>query len=134
MEILPFTSFGSLKFGDPRQVARQKLASPFSTFRKAGSQIDTDAFDDIGLHLYYDTNDCLEFVEAFDPADVDFRGIRFLGRELDAITSDMKALGFSATAADVGIDFNEAGIVVTAPSGIVEGVGAHRKGYYETPH
>src|SRR5262245_58298124 len=69
MEIIPFQSIGTLSFGDSRKVARAKLASTFSTFQKGDGPTETDAFDDLGLHLYYDEEGRLEFVEAFDPAE-----------------------------------------------------------------
>jgi hypothetical protein len=131
MDIIPFKSIGVLTFGDSRPVSRQKLTSKFSTFQKADGENETDSFDDLGLHLYYSDEGQLEFVEAFDPAEVVFRGIRFLGRDLNSIMSDMGSLGFSPTKADVGVNFETAGIALTAPSGVVEGVAAHRKGYYD---
>lgn len=130
MEIVPFRSIGPLSFGDPRDVARTKFASMFSTFEKVAGATETDSFDDLGLHLYYDDEGRLEFVEAFDPAEVVFRGISFLGRELTAVTRAMQALGFAATPTDVGVRFDQAGIALTASAGDVEGVAAHRRGYY----
>jgi hypothetical protein len=132
MEVIPFISIGLLTFGDSRQVAREKLASMFSTFAKVAGANETDAFDELGLHLYYDRAGQLEFVEAFAPANVVFRGVSFLGRDLESVTSDMKALGFDPTGTDVGIDFPDAGVALTAPSGIIEGAAAHRKGYYDS--
>jgi hypothetical protein len=131
VEIIPFRSIGKLSFGDARQITREKLASSFSTFKKVVGENETDSFDDLGLHLYYSDAGHLEFVETFDPAEVTFRGIRFLGRDLDTIISDMESLGFRPTESDVGVKFEGAGIALTAPSGIVEGVAAHRKGYYD---
>ena len=131
MEINPFQSIGVLSFGDSRQVARNKLTSAFSTFVKDVGATETDSFDNLGLHLYYDEAGLLEFVEAFDPADVTFRGISFLGRDVTSVIDDMAAIGFRSTDADVGVDFAVAGIALTAPSGSVEGVAAHRKGYYD---
>ena len=132
MEVIPFISIGLLTFGDSRQVAREKLASRFSTFAKVAGTNESDAFDHLGLHLYYDKTGRLEFVEAFAPANVVFRGVTFLGRDLESVTSDMKALGFNPTETDVGVDFQDAGIALTAPSGVVEGAAAHRKGYYDS--
>jgi hypothetical protein len=134
VEIIPFASIGLLAFGDSREVARGKLGSTFSTFRKVSGANETDSFDDLGLHLYYDDAGHLEFVEAFGAAEVTFRGICFLGRNLESVIADMKSLGFSPTEADVGVDFVEAGIALTAQSGGVEGVAAHRKGYYDDLH
>jgi hypothetical protein len=120
-----------LSFGDSRQTAREKLASSFSTFQKVSGANETDSFDDLGLHLDYDNEGHLEFVEAFEPAVVLFRGISFLGRNVRPVTEDMKELGFAPTESDVGVKFQEAGIALTAPSEVVEGIAAHRKGYYD---
>ena len=131
MEITPFCSVGVLAFGDVRKDARAKLNAEYSTFIKDVGENETDSFDDNGLHLYYDDEGRLEFVEAFHPADISFQGVRFLGRDVSAVTRDMNAIGFREVGADVGIDFPDAGIALTAPSGVVEGVAAHRKGYYD---
>lgn len=120
-----------LAFGDVRKDAWAKLIGKFSTFLKDAGENETDSFDEIGLHLYYDDDGRLEFVEAFRPADISFQGVRFLGRDVDAVTRDMNALGFASVDADIGVDFPDAGIALTAPSCDVEGVAAHRKGYYD---
>jgi hypothetical protein len=130
MEISPFTSIGQLAFGDFRKDVRGKLNEKFSTFLKGTGENETDSFDEIGLHLYYDDEGKLEFVEAFPPAKISFQGVCFLGRDIEAVIPDMKALGFSSAEADVGVDFPDAGIALTSPSGLVEGVAVHRKGYY----
>ena len=85
MEIVPFTSVRALTFGESRKTSRARLGSSFSTFEKVVGGDETDAFDDLGLHLYYSEADRLEFVEAFDPADITFRGVGFLGRGLDSV-------------------------------------------------
>lgn len=132
MDIVPFTSVGILKFGDSRQEAREKLDSNFTTFRKHSSEIETDAFENLHIHLYYDQERRLEFVEAFAPAEVTLHGITFLGRNLGDVILDMKSLGFIPTESDdTSAEFEGAGIALTAPSGVVETVAAHRKGYYE---
>lgn len=131
LEIIPFKSIGGLSFGDSRQVAREKLASAFRTFAKSARADETDSFDQLGLHLYYDNDGHLEFVEAFEPAEVNFRGVRFLGRERAIITEETKAIGVRPTEDDYGVTFRTVGIALTAPSAVVEGVAAHRKGYYD---
>lgn len=108
-----------------------KLNAEYSTFAKDVGENETDSFDDLGLHLYYDDEGRLEFVEAFRPADITFRGIRFLGRSLSTVIRDMNAIGFDEVGADVGVDFPDAGIALTAPSDLIEGIAAHRKGYYD---
>ncbi len=131
MEVIPFRSVGVLSFGDEREIARQKLGSIFHTFRKGVSGPEADSFDTLGLHLYYDDSGRLEFIEAFAPADVTFRDIRFLGRDVETVIAEMKAIGFESTDSDVGVDFPDAGLALTAPEGVVEGIAAHREGYYD---
>lgn len=132
MEIVPFTTMGVLAFGDSRAVAREKLGSDFSTFEKVVGAGETDSFDDLGMHLYYSDTGQLEFVEAFDPAEVVFRGVGFLGSDLNSVIPSMGLLGFTPTEDDIGVKFESAGIALTAPAGVVEGVAAYRKGYYDS--
>ena len=120
-----------LAFGDVRKDARDKLNAKFSTFEKVAGENETDAFDDIGLHLYYDDDGQLEFVEGFEPVDITFRGIRFLNRDVTSVVQDMNAIGFNQTRSNDAVKFPDVGIALYAPSGIVEGVAAHRKGYYD---
>jgi hypothetical protein len=131
MEIVPFRSVGLLAFGDSRQIVREKVSSSFSTFEKVAGENETDSFDAIGVHVYYDDGGRTEFIEMFDPAEVSFRGISFLGRDLALVVSDMETLGFPSEPSDVGVKFEGVGIALTAPFGVVEGVAAYRKGYYD---
>ena len=131
MEIVPFISVGDLIFGDQREVARKKLAGTFRTFEKDVGENPTDAFDELGLHLYYDDKGLLEFIETFLPARVSFLGIDFLGRNINDVVSEMQAAGFVATDGDVGVDFSEAGIALTVQDGTIDGIAIHRKGYYD---
>lgn len=131
MDIIPFTSVGELNFGDNREVARNKLAAGFTTFEKGVGENPTDAFDDLGLHLYYDDDGLLEFVESFLPARVSFRSIEFLGRNIEDVLNDMRMAGFLAEDADVGVDFTDVGILLTVQDGLVDGTAIHRKGYYD---
>lgn len=131
MEIIAFQSIGSLAFGDSRQVTKEKLGSSFSTFEKVSGANATDSYDGLGLHLYYDNENRLEFVECFAPAEVVFQGIKFLGRDLQEVAGDMKSLGYFPTETDVGVKFHKAGIAITATMGLVEGIAAFRKGYYD---
>ncbi|MFO0822398.1 MAG: hypothetical protein U0792_04655 [Gemmataceae bacterium] len=105
MKITPFQSVGPLRFGDTRESARAKISAPYSVFRKDVGEEETDSFDSLGLHLYYDREGHLEYVEAFEPLDVTFRGITFLGRDLESVIGEMTALGFVATESAVGVKF-----------------------------
>jgi predicted component of type VI protein secretion system len=82
MEIRPFEAVGSLLFGDVRSAVREKLGMEYSSFSKTTGDEPTDAYDSLGLHLYYDEDGRLEFVEAFIPAVITMDGITFLGRQV----------------------------------------------------
>jgi hypothetical protein len=132
MEIHPYESVGPLRFGFSRDTVRGVLKSTLRRFRKYESRPKIDVSNELGLHLYYDDLDCLEFIEAFDPANIAFRGVTFLGRGLCAVIEDMRLLGFSPTKSDgYGVTFDSAGIALFAPTGKVEGVAAYRRGYYD---
>jgi|SRR5579864_1340719 len=131
MEISSFESVGSLRFGDLRQDIRKRLVGNYVTFKKDVGENDTDAYNELGLHLYYNKQDRLEFVEIFEPAQPQFRGILFIGRDVSDVSNDLKKLGFSTESDEVGLNCPEAGIGLTASDGIIEGVAVFRKGYYD---
>jgi hypothetical protein len=132
MEIHPFESIGPLNFNMSRTTARDTLQVPLQRFRKYENCPDIEVSEELGLHLYYDARDCLEFVEAFEPAKVSFCGLIFLGRDVQDVVAEMEERGLRPTETDdYGVTFGDAGIALTSPSGIVEGVAAFREGYYD---
>lgn len=129
MDVIPFRSIGLICFGDSRSVVRQKLGGEFEVFLKTEG-VEGDAFDHLGLHVYYDNLGNTEFVEGFEDADIRFRGVEFLGRDLEEVVKEMSP--HSSVELDrCGVIFYEVGIAIYAPRGIVEGVAAHRQGYYD---
>jgi hypothetical protein len=131
MEIRPFEALGTLSFGDSRSTVREKLGKEYSSFSKKTGDVPTDAYDSLGLHLYYDQDERLEFVEAFEPAVITMNGITFLGRQVADVVHELGVKGFESVNADVGFDVPAAGIAITSLSGIIEGVAVHRKGYFD---
>ena len=131
MEVVPFESVGELRFGDTQAAVRQRLSSAFTTFRKGKSRSETDAFHDLGLHVYYDDSGVVEFIEAFDPADITIQGVHFLGRDVNDVVSDMKRRGYESQEGDGDPDFTSAGIALTVSEEMVEGVAVYKTGYYD---
>jgi hypothetical protein len=131
MEIVPYTSVGGLCFGTTRNRIRERLGGGSQAFRKVDCANETDAYDALGLHLYFDDEERLEFVEAFDPASPSFRGTRLLGRDRDEVAAELTAMGYDLTQDSYGLRCDGAGFALTAPDGMVEGVGIFRKGYYD---
>lgn len=133
MEFVPYVSLGNIRLGMSRIAARQQLGPDFQSFQKTpDTTILTDAYNQLGLHLYYDADDEVEYIEAFEGANLRFQGIELLGRELTDLISEFSAIGFRLLQDDYGGMCEEAGICFTAPDGLVEGIGVFRKGYYES--
>lgn len=130
MIITSFVGVGIIRFGESRSVVRRLLGAPVVTFRKDVGENETDAFNSLGLHVYYDGRDGVEYVEMFDPAMPVLNGVTFLGRVMSVVDSDLRRMGAKGRAVDVGMIYDDLGLAFTAPTGIVEGVGAFRIGYY----
>lgn len=141
LEIVPYRSIGNIEFGQPRAAVRKVLGKNFTSFRKDVGERLTDSYDGRGLHLYFDADDCLEFVEAFSPAKIQIRGIPLLGRTVEEVFSDLKkkrlvkgALERERLASgkpDPCMMLDEIGVAFTIEESVIEGVGVYKQGYYD---
>jgi hypothetical protein len=130
MDIVPFVSIGDLCFGESRMDIRGRLGHKHQSFKKDVGENETDAYDGLGLHLYYDRNDRLEFVEAFRPANPTFQGVPFLDHSLDEVADHLGESGYPCERDQLGLNCASAGIGLTAANGVVVGVAVFRSGYY----
>ena len=130
-EIKPFAQVGPIEFGQLRNEVRSKLDSDYQVFKKTPGENDTDAYDSLGIHVYFDDDDQVEFVEAFSPAELEYEGIALIGRNVDEVVADLRARGYEAEKDDVGYNYDELGFGLTVNGDVIEGVGVFRKGYYE---
>lgn len=132
LEIQPYISVGDLHFGDSRQHARQLLGSKYQSFEKVPGSNETDAYDDLGLHLYFDSQDCLEYVETFFPASPSLQGAQLLGKSIRQVADELARLGHGCVSIDsCNMQCDSAGISLHFPDGPVLAVGVFRRGYYE---
>lgn len=68
-EILPHLGVGSVAFGMTSHDIRATLGVAYESFFKSPSQAHpVDAFDSIGIHVYYTADGRCEAVELFSPA------------------------------------------------------------------
>ena len=130
-EIEPYQSVGPLTFGQTRNAVREQLGPDYDSFAKDVGENETDAYDNLGVHLYYDDDDRLEFVEAFEPASLTLRGVALHRREYRQVDSELSRLGYDANPTDVGYRYDDIGIALTLDGSTVEGVAVFRRGYYE---
>ena len=132
-EIVPYKAVGPLYFGLTRDQGRSLLGEKFSSFRKGPySATDTDAYDECGLHLYYDEKDRLEAIEAFEPCPVYYRDISLLNISVREVLDRLASLGVSARYDD-GHLLDAGGFALYAPDDVVRAVTVYRKGYYDEP-
>jgi hypothetical protein len=129
MDIEPYVGLGEAHFGKTREGIRDLLGEEFESFQKSSdSPILTDSYDSLGLHLYFDDSDRLEYIECFDPAAPTVNKISLLGRPISEASADLKSLGSTVRPYDEGLDFPELGISLYAPDDVVESVGIFPRG------
>jgi hypothetical protein len=132
MEVRPFEGLGDLRFGMSRADVRALLGPEFRSFKKTPlAKTLTDAYTQLGLHLYYDDQDRLEFIEAFQPCIPIFRGIELLGRP-EVVLEQLRKTGVGIPRRDSdGNFFDDLGFALYSPGDVVEGVSVYKKGYYD---
>ncbi len=94
-DIDPRVSLGPLRAKMPRAECRSVLGSPWSEFRKGPySENTTDAFNDVGVHAYYDANERLTYVEihSFGPVTPVLHDVELLGA-WDERLGDLERIG-----------------------------------------
>jgi len=128
-EIHPFKGLGELRFGQERKQVRASLGSDFSVFQKDEGENDSDSYDKLGLHLYYDDQDCLECIEAFEPMSPTIFGVSIVGGRMKEVVEKMKKLGHRPNKIDPGYEFDDLGLSFFGTP--IEGVTIFRKGYYD---
>jgi len=131
MEIKPFIGIGEVEFGKPRHTIRGHLGSEFTSFKKTPSSLsETDAYDNLGIYLFYDENDCLDFCELYPPFIVTFMGISFFEQSGNLLENVFKEKGINLMANSVGYDAPDFGFGIYVNEGKVRGVYIYKKDYY----
>ncbi len=131
-EIMQYTGIGPLRFGFSRSSVRAELGDDFSEFRKSVDSINsTDEYSRLGMHLYYDSNNKLEFIECFSPCPIHYRGVSLLGKEFEVVLKELEDLGLSARHDDYVCYFDDVGFALYVSGEVVDGASVYRKGYYD---
>jgi hypothetical protein len=131
-DVMPFEGLGDLRFGMPRDTVRELLGAEYQSFRKTPSSPQlTDSYAGLGFHLYYYTEDRLEFIETFPPCDSTYSGVRLLKGSRQRVLQQLADLGHTALYEDGGYDFKELGLALCTPVRKIESVAVYRRGYYD---
>jgi len=128
--IEPFESLGALRFGMRKGEAQQVLGEPPKEFHKGFSENVTEAYNGTGVHVYYDADATVEFIEVFPPSRPTFRGIDLMRPDAAAVIADLAKLGLTVRDdGEGGLWFDKEGFSLFAPAGKTEGVSVFRRGY-----
>jgi hypothetical protein len=89
-------------------------------------------YDGLGFHLFYDQDDELKFIEAFEPCEPYYDGVRLLGEETRSVLDELTESGHEPVEDGSGYDFPHLGFGLYVPLGRIEAVSIYRRGYYDT--
>jgi hypothetical protein len=139
--IVPFQSVGPIEFGASPEAVRNVIDSPLKSFVK-GALSDmptpTDAFDEIGVHVYYDKLNRCEAVEFFSPTVLLFQEQVLVDKPYREIVKWLASIDTNIVYDDSGLEARSLGIGLYAPSfdenerpdELVESVIVVSKGYW----
>lgn len=129
-DIIPFSGLGDLRFGVSRATVHALLGNNFKSFRKSPySTNDTDAYDELGFHLYYDNDDQLEYIETYPPCNPMYDGVSLFGKDTKALLQELSEMGYYPVDDDEGYNFEQLGFGLYIPDEKIEAVSIYRKGY-----
>lgn len=132
MKIYPFVELGNIFFNSNKKDIRAKVQGEFRTFEKvAGSGEYYDSYSALGMHLYYDSDDCLEFIETFKPCVAEYDGAKLIQMSSQEVESYFHEKSFIVSYYDEGFDVLELGISIYAPDDKIEAVAIFRKEYLD---
>jgi hypothetical protein len=135
-EVEPYVGVGPIAFGLTRAEVRRRMAVPVEAFMKTpSSAAPTDAFDALGVHVYYDLHERCEAVELGRRHVVPtFRGRALVGRSRIELQRWLSLLDPDLRIEEGRITSLKLGFGLYAPSddpeALVEGAIVFRSGYY----
>jgi len=121
---------GDLHLGTSREAIRRLLGSRYKSFQKTSGSPLVDAYYEFGLHLYFDLQDLLKYIEAFPPSSPILQGIPLLQGESACVVDQLKNAGHQPRWDDPSYYFDDIGIALFAPYQSIEAVGVFRKDEY----
>jgi hypothetical protein len=138
-EIGSYQGILNCRFGMDTSQIRQVLGAPSKTFKKAPTSVyPTDAFDNLGVHVFYKEPGVCEAIEMFSPAQPTFQNRQLLGQPFNQLRDWLRSLDSEVEIDKVGLTSYQFGFGLYAPfagdepDGIVEAVIVFERGYYDS--
>lgn len=135
-DIASYERVGPISFGMSRTDVRKQLGVPVETFMKTNdSAVPTDAFDELGIHVFYDAQDACEAVE-FWRSGPTFRGKKMLNERFAKIAAWLEAIDPGAKPNASGLTSLAFGFGLYAespeePQSVIASVIVFKRGYYD---
>ena len=138
MTIDPHFGIGNIRFGMTVADVRRVVGSPFTSFRKTPtSTFPTDAFDDLGIHVFYKPPGICEAVEIASPGEANFEGQQMIGTRFSDIERLLHARDPNLETDETGLTSHALGIGIFAPeisdnpNASIEAVIVFEQGYFD---
>jgi hypothetical protein len=126
-----FDALGEIRFGLSREEVRSKLSVAFQSFKKTPlSKNETDAFNSLGLHIYYDDEGTVDFIEVFEPCQVCYADVLLLNQPTNEVLERLKSSGLASSYEDGSYFYYDHGFALIDEEGIVSGASFFCKDYY----
>jgi hypothetical protein len=127
-EIHPYVGIGILRFGQTRSEVRSLIGNPSKSFKKVPfAENEADAYNSLGFHLYYDTDDRLESVDAWGPSPICFDGIKLVDVPVDSLARELAERGFEHHS----YWFDRAGFSLYVVDEVAKCATVFARGYYD---
>lgn len=139
LEILPYQAVAGVQFGMTSAKVREILGNPERRFKQTPtSELETDAFDHLGIQVFYKQPGVCEAIELSAPAQPTLRGKRLVGHSFQALKEWFQAIDDSVEIDDTGLTSHRFGTGLYAPFAAIspdepiESVIVFEKGYYSS--
>ena len=136
--IKTYEGVGDIKFGDSVETVRKILNSRYKSFKKTPmSEFPTDAFEDLGMHIYYKKSGLCEAIEMFEPANPSINHYEIIGEKFNEVMNWISQQDKKIDIDENGLTSFKLGIGIYAPgheedeNAKVEAVIAFETGYYD---
>jgi hypothetical protein len=137
-EIIPKKSAGPIQIGQTRENVRKAANSNVEEFMKTPTSASpTDAFDELGIHVYYDKQDRCEAIELWSESNPTYKGVSLFDMSPKQAISWLRKLDKAIEIDDVGAISRKMGISLYANEGIdnstdkIDSVMVFGEGYYD---
>jgi hypothetical protein len=137
----PYQGIGNINLGMSREKIRSILNDcdvKWETFMKTPTSIAaTDAFTNLGMHIFYEKSDVCEAIEVFAPAKPILLGKCLLGVKYQELEAWFREIDDTVAVDDYGLTSHKFGVglyvpdTVKFPDAVVEGVIVFARGYYD---